>query len=88
MSFSIMSIGVVIASTIIPIVNASLFKIISWRDVWRIWGVLVWIVFVPVTYFYLFNRPQDIGRLPDNEIGKDDSLDGINFLRSRGDIID
>lgn len=44
MSFSIMSIGAVVASTILPIVNAFLFNIISWRDVWRIWGVLVWIV--------------------------------------------
>lgn len=67
MSFSIMSIGGVIASTVIPIINASLFKMISWREVWRIWGILVWIIFVPITYFYLFNRPEDIGLLPDNE---------------------
>lgn len=81
MSFSIMSIGAVIASTVIPIINASLFKIMSWRDVWRIWGVLVWIIFVPVTYYYLFNRPQDIGRLADNEINKTDSSECIKFFK-------
>ncbi|MGC6173976.1 MFS transporter [Lacrimispora sp. 38-1] len=81
MSFSIMSIGAVIASTFIPIINASLFKIISWRDVWRIWGILVWIIFIPVTFFYLFNRPQDIGRLPDNESSSDDLHEGIKFSK-------
>jgi MFS family permease len=81
MAFSIMSIGTVAASAIIPIVNASLFKIISWRDVWRIWGVLIWIIFVPITYFYLFNKPQDIGRLPDNEKRREDSYEGIRFSK-------
>lgn len=81
MSFSIMSIGAVIASTLIPIVNASLFKIISWRDVWRIWGVLIWIIFVPIAYFYLFNRPQDIGLLPDNERKSEDLFKGIQYSK-------
>ncbi|MDW2797213.1 MFS transporter [Clostridium boliviensis] len=79
MSFSIMSIGGVIASTLIPIINASLFKIISWREVWRIWGFLVWIIFVPITYFYLFNRPEEIGLLPDNEKRADEHLRSIKF---------
>ena len=79
MSFSIMSIGAVVASTLIPIVNASLFKIISWRDVWRIWGVLVWIIFVPIAYFYLFNKPQDIGLLPDNERKSEDVYESIRY---------
>lgn len=62
-----MSIGGVIASTIITIINAGLFKIISWREAWRIWGILIWVIYVPITYFYLFNRPEDIGLLSDNE---------------------
>ena len=79
MSFSIMSIGGVIASTLIPIINARLFKIISWREVWRIWGFLVWIIFVPITYFYLFNRPEEIGLLPDNEKKDDEHLRSVKF---------
>lgn len=79
MSFSIMSIGGVIASTVIPIINAGLFKIISWREVWRIWGILIWVIFVPITYFYLFNRPEDIGLLPDNERKDDEHSRCIKF---------
>lgn len=81
MSFSIMSIGGVLASTVIPIVNASLFKLISWREVWRIWGILIWIIFVPITYFYLFNRPQDIGQLPDNEKRDTDYYNNMKFSK-------
>ncbi len=34
-----------------------------------------------MTYYYLFNRPQDIGRLPDNEKNSDSSREGINFSK-------
>ncbi|MDK2965034.1 MAG: hypothetical protein PWP53_646 [Lacrimispora sp.] len=74
-----MSIGGVIASTVIPIINAGLFKIVSRREVWRIWGILIWVIFVPITYFYLFNRPEDLGLLPDNERKDDEHSGCIKF---------
>lgn len=67
MAFSFMSVGAVAASSLVPIINASLLKVWDWRDVWRFWGILLWIVFLPLTFLFLFNKPQDIGLEADNK---------------------
>lgn len=67
MAFSLMSIGGVAASTGVPILNAGLLGVWDWRNVWRLWGVLLWVVFLPAVYFFLFDKPRKLGLLPDNE---------------------
>ena len=80
-AFSLFAIGNVVASTFMPIINASLFTVTSWRNVWRLWGILVWVIFVPLTYFYLFDKPEDIGLLPDNEKKKEESSKDFKFSK-------
>jgi len=67
-AFSIMSMGGVIGSALIPPFNAWLISVSSWNDAWRLWALLLWCFFIPVTAVFLYNKPQDLGLHPDNKI--------------------
>lgn len=66
-AFSIMSMGGVLGSAFIPPFNTWLISSFGWNMVWRLWAVLLWFVFIPIVFFFLFDKPQDLGLLPDNE---------------------
>lgn len=78
LAFSLMSMGGVLASTIVPLLNARLLSAIGWQAVWRVWGLGLLTVFVPAVYFFLFDKPGDIGQTPDfsgGSIGADSSAE-------------
>ncbi len=64
-AFSLMSMGSVLASSAVPVLNAWLLSTISWQAVWRVWGLGLLAVFLPAVYFFLFDQPGDIGLTPD-----------------------
>lgn len=66
LAFSIMSMGGVIGSAIIPPVNTWLISSFGWNIVWRIWAGLLSFFFIPIVIFFLFDKPQDLGLQPDN----------------------
>ncbi len=77
-AFSLMSMGGVLASTAVPLLNARLLGAIGWQALWRVWGLGLFIVFLPAVYFFLFDKPGDIGQAPDfsdGSIGADSSLE-------------
>lgn len=67
LAFSLLSIGGVIGSAIIPPFNTWLIGNLGWNGVWRLWSGLLLFFFIPITYFFLYNKPEDLGLLPDNE---------------------
>lgn len=64
LAFSIMSAGVVVSSAVFPPVNTMLIKWLGWNYTWRVWACMLWLLFIPIVYYFLFNRPQDIGLEP------------------------
>lgn len=78
LALSLMSLGGVVASAILPPLNTYIIDIWGWNTAWRVWAVLLWLVFVPITYFFTYNKPEDIGLLPDNRTTDLSTKDHIN----------
>ncbi|MDD3867093.1 MAG: MFS transporter, partial [Eubacteriales bacterium] len=67
LAFSLMSLGGAVGSAIVPPLNAWLIQSIGWRMTWRVWAVMIWLVFVPVVWLFLRNRPEDLGLTLEDE---------------------
>lgn len=65
-AFSFMMIGGFISSTMYPPLNAWLITEFGWEVTWRILGISILVIFVPLAYFFMKNKPEDIGLMPDN----------------------
>lgn len=61
LALSLMALGGATGSAIIPPLNAWLINSVGWRVTWRIWALLLWLIFVPVVGLLLRNYPEDIG---------------------------
>ncbi|WP_416149116.1 MFS transporter [Salipaludibacillus sp. HK11] len=66
-AFSFMMIGGFLSSTLFPPLNAWLISSYGWENAWRILGATIIIFFVPISFFFMKNKPEDIGLLPDNK---------------------
>jgi MFS family permease len=64
-AMSLMAIGGFASSAALPPLNAWLVATWGWSFSWKVWGVLLLVVFVPLAYFLIRNKPEDIGEYPD-----------------------
>jgi MFS family permease len=64
-AMSLMAIGGFASSASLPPLNAWLVAEYGWSFSWKVWGVLLLVVFVPLAYFLIRNKPEDIGEYPD-----------------------
>ncbi|WP_337957770.1 MFS transporter [Guptibacillus spartinae] len=69
-ALSFMAIGGFLSSASFPPLNTWLISSFGWENAWRILGMALIIVFLPVVYFVVKNKPEDIGLLPDNAVSK------------------
>ncbi len=65
-AISLMMLGIIVSSTILPPLNTWLIQTWDWSFAWRIWFVLLFFFYAPMAYFFIRNKPEDIGLLPDN----------------------
>ncbi|TCT12139.1 cyanate permease [Natranaerovirga pectinivora] len=65
-ALSLMSLGMVTSAAVVPIINNFTIELWGWRVTWRVWAILLWVIYLPVAYIFLRNKPEDIGLLPDN----------------------
>ncbi len=82
MAFAALQIGGTAASTLVPLINLGLTGLVGWRGTWRVWGGLLWLVFVPIAAIFLINRPSDIGLAPigsEKQPGKTPDEDSGSF---------
>jgi cyanate permease len=63
----IANLGTGIAKLSIPLVAASLFVLIGWRNTWAIFGIVAPLLVVAPTLIFVRRRPEDIGLRPDGE---------------------
>ncbi|CAM4089157.1 MFS transporter [Mesobacillus thioparans] len=64
-AMSLMAIGGFASSAALPPLNAWLVSTWGWSFSWRFWGILLLVVFVPLAFFLIRNKPEDIGEYPD-----------------------
>lgn len=64
-AFSLMSLGGVIGSALIPPLNNYLINLYGWRVTWRVWAIAVWVIFLPLVWLFLFDSPKQLNLLPD-----------------------
>ncbi|AOM83734.1 MFS transporter [Salisediminibacterium beveridgei] len=71
-ALSLMMIGGFISSTAFPPMVAWLIEGFGWQTTWRVLGIMILVIFVPIVYFFMKDKPEDIGLLPDNKSSKDE----------------
>lgn len=64
-ALSLMAIGGFSSSAIFPPLNAWLVNKWGWSFSWQVWGIALLIIFVPLAYFLIRNKSEEIGLLPD-----------------------
>ncbi|WP_191566434.1 MFS transporter [Metabacillus idriensis] len=65
-ALSMAALGGLISSAAFPVLNVWLIDSFGWRTSWQILGLLVVLVFTPLAFLFIRNKPEDIGLLPDN----------------------
>lgn len=81
-ALSLMAIGGFASSAALPPLNAWLVATWGWSFSWKVWGVLLLAVFVPLAYFLIRNKPEDIGEHPDG-LKPDWTIDPADPNRTR-----
>lgn len=54
-----------------PLIANQLIAAFGWRAAWQIEGLFVLLTIVPLALFFIRNKPEDIGQLPDGGLGGD-----------------
>ncbi|WP_347552178.1 MFS transporter [Pseudalkalibacillus hwajinpoensis] len=69
-ALSFMAIGGFLSSAAFPPLNTWLIASFGWENAWRILGAALVLIFIPVVFFLVKNKPEDMGLLPDNAVSK------------------
>ncbi|MGM0397190.1 MAG: MFS transporter [Bacillota bacterium] len=64
-ALSLMALGGVIGSAVVPPFNNFLLQNIGAPGTWRAWTALLLLVMIPAGWIFVRNRPEDLGLLPD-----------------------
>jgi sugar phosphate permease len=65
-ALSLVSLGGVVSSAILPPLNTWIIQNFGWQVGWRFWAVLLCLVMSPIAYFLIRDRPEDVGLYPDD----------------------
>ncbi len=74
--FGVMLTAVSALMSLAPVLLNLAIESYSWRSAWLIAGVTVWAVVVPIGYFGIVDRPEDVGQLPDGDAAPPPAGDG------------
>ena len=72
-AMGLMALGFGLSMAVHPPLGQWLIDQYGWRQAWVILGFLTWLLFLPPLLFLVFNKPEDIGLLPDGEKPSDDA---------------
>ncbi|MGI9418613.1 MAG: MFS transporter [Geminicoccaceae bacterium] len=64
---SLMALGFSASVALHPPFAQWLIDQVGWRDAWLWLGITTWAFYLPLVYFLVQNRPEDIGLLPDGD---------------------
>ncbi|MFT5874982.1 MAG: MFS family permease [Clostridium sp.] len=66
-AISIMTIGSIIGSATLPVINNWLLNLVGMRFTWIIWGISLMTIMAPLGWIFVRNRPEEMKLLPDGE---------------------
>ena len=66
-AMSIVSVFGAMSMATFPALNIWLIQRYGWRNGWRTWMIILWLIVAPIFYFLIRTRPEDVGLYPDNE---------------------
>jgi len=66
LALSLMGLGGVVGSALIPSLNNQLILNLGTNFTWRFWSVLLIALMAPLGWVLIRNKPEDVGFLPDN----------------------
>jgi MFS family permease len=67
-AMGIANLGTGVAKLSIPLVAASLFVLIGWRNTWAVFGIIAPLLVVVPALIFVRRRPEDLGLRPDGEL--------------------
>lgn len=76
MALSLVTLGGVVGSVVIPPINTYLLSVMPWRRIWFVWGGLLWIIFIPLIYLFLYDKPANVEQEDAVTTHEFDSRDG------------
>ena len=71
LAISLLSLGTIFGNLLVPAFNLHMINTYGWSNAWRSWGLLLLFFLVPLMWFFIVNKPEDIGLLPDNKARTD-----------------
>ncbi len=81
-AFSLMTLGGVAGSAIIPPLNHWLIVNWGWRLGWRFWAVMLLVVMVPLARILIRNKPHELDLMPDGDQSNNSSAEDSYALDS------
>jgi MFS family permease len=66
-AMSIVSVFGALSMASFPAMNIWLIQRFGWQNGWRTWMLVLWIIVIPIFYFFIRTRPEEVGLYPDNE---------------------
>lgn len=73
LALSLLTLGTMLGNLVIPYFNHTLIEHIGWNKTWLVWAGALVILYLPLAWFFVINKPEDIGLLPDNEAVQDEA---------------
>lgn len=66
LAISLLTLGTIIGNMLAPRINTYFISTYGWNFAWRVWSILLIVIFVPLMWIFVINKPENIGLLPDN----------------------
>ncbi|MFL2754318.1 MAG: MFS transporter [Gammaproteobacteria bacterium] len=89
MALGIAAIGISFSGVVLPILVDPLIDLIGWRNVYLVFGFIVFLVLLPVVRFFVIDTPEEIGQQKDDleiqpEASKNtDLMEIADFFKSK-----
>lgn len=66
LAISLLTLGTILGNMFAPRINTYFISTYGWNTAWRVWSVLLIVIFAPLMWLFVINKPENIGLLPDN----------------------
>ena len=63
---SLATLGIILANVVVPPMNIYFIQTYGWSMTWRFWSIAILVIFLPLSFFFMINKPEDVHLLPDN----------------------
>ena len=63
-----------------PLLNNYLISTFGWRQAFQFLAAGLWLIYIPIAFFFLVGRPEDVGLLPDNATANVNETDDVSEI--------